>query len=73
MPEPVEFDGDQTSVLASGPSQVLNRFDGMSIVWRELICVDSGTPCLIAAARTKTLNVEPAGKPPESPYCGGVT
>jgi hypothetical protein len=33
----------------------------------------SGMPWLIAAARTKTLNVEPAWKPLASPYFRGTT
>jgi hypothetical protein len=33
---------------------------------------ESGMPFLIAAARTKALNVEPGWKPAESPYCCGT-
>jgi hypothetical protein len=43
------------------------------IVWGALIVVESGIPCLIAEASTKTLNVEPAWNPLASPYCLGTT
>jgi hypothetical protein len=73
VPAPVEFAGDQVSVLASGPSQVVSSPGAMSTVWGDRICFDSGMPCLIAAASTNTLNVEPAWNPAASPYFLGTT
>ena len=73
MPAPVEFEGDQTSVLSRWPSQVLNVLFASEIVCGERIIVESGMPCLIAAASTNTLNVDPAWKPLASPYSAGTT
>ena len=47
-------------------------FGMLTVDGAEIFSV-SGIPCWIAAARTKTLNVEPGWKPAESPYfCGTV-
>ena len=72
MPAPVEFSGVHTSVLCEVvPLQARKRLFGIEIVCGELIWVDSGMPCVIAADSTNALNVEPAWKPLASPYLLG--